>query len=342
MRKFLSVLLALAMMSVVAIAPVSAVTSNYTVRIENSASTVAAGDKLEVVVTVDGVASGVELSVIEFNLTFDSTYLEPVYSQSETGDDTRFTVTPSNSEWDHIISNKGDSFYCLLNPVDDGRNGASVSSSAVSSGDKLSFTLIFNVLKSAAGQSLTVGIADLVAYDATDLSLSSPLSGTAQSYSFSAAVPSKPIANIGAQINTLKPAIRLGAKYDADYLGSISASSIKGVGILLCDTETLGSAELTTSTEGAQMLSATILDYDAGMTYADYSEFIFYVTIRNIPADQMDKEYSYRAYINTSSETILADSTCTRSYQYVYDVLFPSIGTAPGDNVVYPGTGWFE
>ena len=339
MKKLLSVLLVAALLAVMAIVPVSAA-SSFSISVGSDLASVTAGDRIDIIVTVNGVTAGKNLAAVEFDLTYNSDYLEPIYDQGESTDSSRFITTPSDMSWEHLFSFSDGSIYCFVMPKDTGYTGSAVSNSAISNGDTLSFSLPFTVSAAASGRNLTVSVANLVAYDATDMATA--LTGTATNYSVTVKAPANPVSNIGAKINTNTPALRIGARYDAAYLADISKDEITDVGIIYCDTEALGNNELTATTSGAKKVTATIDSAVEDYTYADYSSFVFYVTFTNIPADEMDKEVSYRAYLSTASETILADNTYVRSYNYVHDILFPSVGSRPGDNVVYPGTGWFE
>ncbi len=340
MKKILSVLLVAALLAVMAIAPASAAVSSFNIKISSDLASVTAGDRIDIVITVDGVTSGTEIAAVEFNLSYNSDYLEPIYDQGESTDSSRFITTPSDMSWEHLFSFNDGSIYCFVMPKDTGYTGSAVSKSAISNGDTLSFSLPFTVSSAAAGKALNVTVNNLVAYGATDMSTA--LSGTATNYNVTVNAPANPVSNIGAKINTSTPALRIGARYDSKYLSDIAKDDITDIGIIYIDTEDLGNKELTASTAGAKKVTATIDAAVDGYDYSDYSSFVFYVTFTNIPADEMGKEISYRAYLSTASETILADNTYVRSYNYVHDILFPSVGSRPGDNVVYPGTGWFE
>jgi hypothetical protein len=342
MKKLLSVLLVAAIICAMAVVPASAAVSYFSISATSDLVSVSVGDRLDITVTVDGVTSGTEISIVEFDVKYNSAYLSPVYGQNTDSDDSRFSATPSDSDWEHVLSFATDKISCFVAPKDTGYTGSKVSESAISNGDVLSLVLPFTVLDAASGKTVSVTIENVVAYSATDFMGSNPLSGSVTNYNAAVKAPSLPIANIGAKINTATPALRLGAKYEAKYLSGISASDITDIGIIYCDTETLGNNTLTASASGAKKVSATIENAVAGNTFADYSEFIFYVTFTNIPADEMDKEISYRAFLSTANETILAENTYVRSYNYVHDILFPTIGSRPGDNIVYPGNGWFE
>lgn len=339
MKKILSVLLIAALLAIMTIVPVSAA-SSFSVKVDSDLDSVTAGDRIDIIITVNAVASGKNLAAVEFDLSYNSDYLEPIYDQGESTDSSRFITTPSDMSWEHLFSFNDGSIYCFVMPKDTGYTGSSVSNSAISYGDTLSFSLPFTVSSAASGKALSVTVNNLVAYDATDMATA--LNGTATNYNVTVNAPANPVSNIGAKINLSTPALRIGARYDSKYLSDIAKGDITDIGIIYIDTETLGNKELTASTTGANKVTATIDAAVDGYDYSDYSSFVFYVTFTNIPADEMDKEISYRAYLSTASETILADNTYVRSYNYVHDILFPSVGSRPGDNVVYPGTGWFE
>ncbi len=342
MKKLLSVLLVAAIICAMAVVPASAAVSYFSISAKSNLVSVSVGDRLDVSITIDGVTSGTEIAIVEFDVKYNSAYLSPIYDQSTDSDDSRFTATPSDSDWEHVLSFTDGKIACFVAPKDTGYTGSKVSESAISNGDTLSIVLPFTVLDAASGKTVSVIIENVVAYSANDFMGANPLNGSVTNYNAAVKAPSMPIANIGAKINTSTPALRLGAKYDAKYLSGISASDITDIGIIYCDTKTLGNNTLTASTAGANKVTATIEGAVAGNSYANYSEFIFYVTFTNIPADEMDREISYRAFLSTANETILAENTYVRSYNYVHDILFPTIGSRPGDNVVYPGNGWFE
>ncbi len=344
MKRIMSVLLAVAMLSVLAVMPVSAA-NEYAIKIENTAATVTVGDTFDVVITVDSVATGSEINFVEFDLAYDSTLLKAEYTQTSTSDNTRFTVTPSNASWEHMVQNTTGNQYCVLMAEDLGWNASTgVTASAVSKGDTLTFTLPFTVLDAAAGKSVTVTVKNVVAYDATDMNFDTALSAADVTYTFTAAGKSSPITTIGSKINTVAPALRLGAKYDSAQLGEIARNQVKDIGIVFYPSRLLAGAELNYSTSGAMKLSAQGIEgYVEGNTFVDYDSFIFYVTIVNIPANGMDDLISYRAYLEPrNGELIHAENTYERSYNYVYDTLFPSIGSGSGDNAILPDNDWFE
>ena len=343
MKRIMSVLLAVAMLSVLALMPVSAA-NEYAIKIENTAATVTVGDTFDVVITVDNVATGSEINFVEFDLAYDATLLKAEYVQTSTSDNTRFSVTPGNTAWEHMIQNSTGNQYCVLMAEDLGWNASTgVTASAISKGDSLTFTLPFTVLDAAAGKSVTVTVKNVVAYDATDMVFESPLSAANATYTFTAADKSSPITTIGSKINTVAPALRLGAKYDSAQL-EIARKDVKDIGIVFYPSRLLAGAELNYETSGAMKVSAQGIEgYVDGNTFVDYDSFIFYVTIVNIPANGMDDLISYRAYLQPKNgELIHAENTYERSYNYVYDTLFPSIGTGSGDNAILPDNGWFE
>ena len=344
MKRIMSVVLAVAMISVLALMPVSAA-NEYSLKIENTATTITVGDTFDIVITVDNVATGTEISSIDFDVAYDATMLKAEYAQTSTSDSTRFTVTPGNNEWDHIIQNTTGNQYCFLAAADTGWSASTgVTASAISKGDTLTFTLPFTVLDAAAGKSVTVTVKNIVAYDATDADFANPMTVANVTYSFAAVGKSSPITTIGSKINTVAPALRLGAQYDAAQLGDIDRTKVDDIGIVFYPTRLLAGAELNYNTNGAMKLSAQGIEgYVEGNTFVDYDSFIFYVTIVNIPANGMDDLISYRAYLESKSgELIHAENTYERSYEYVYDTLFPSIGSGSGDNAVLPDNDWFE
>ena len=347
MKKFLSVLLAVLMLSAFAVIPASAANA-YTIEITNSADTVTVGDTIDVVITVSGVASGYNLSIVEFSLSYNAAYLEPAYDQSAAGDDTRFTETPSGKAWDHITVSGDGEFYCFLSADDTGFVNGNVTDSAIGSGDTLTFVLPFTVLDAAAGKNVSISLVDVSAFDAEDEDFTNALTGGIVNYSFTAAAKSSPITTIGAKVNTVTPALRLAAKYDATLL-SVARKDVEDIGIVFYPSRLLGDNELTYDTTGALKLSAYGIDaedYVDGQEFADYDSFVFYVTIVNIPANGMDDMISYRGYIKNYDRVggaiTLAELTNERSYNYVYDLVYPSAGSGSGDNTIYPGTGWFE
>ncbi len=342
----MSVVLVAALLSVMAILPVSAA-NEYTLRITNNDATVTVGDTFDVVITIDDVASGTELAVVEFELSFNSAYVEPAYNQTAAGDNSRFVATPGDSAWDHIISLEDDAYYCFLAPDDTGLVNGNVTASALSSGDTLTLTLPFTVLDAAAGKNVSFQLVNVIAYAANDENFASPISGGVVNYSFTAANKNIPVTTIGAKVNTVAPALRLGSRYDAEQLGDISRYDVEDIGIVFYPTRLLGNSELTCETSGAMKVTAMgIEDYVEGNVFEDYESFIFYVTIINIPANGMDDMISYRAYLKTfdrvGGETILAENTYERSYSYVYETFFPSLGSGSGDNAILPDNGWFE
>lgn len=343
MKRIMSVILAVAMLSVLALMPVSAA-NEYAIKIENTAATVTVGDTFELVITVDSVATGSEINFVEFDVAYDASLLQAGYVQSSTSDNTRFSVTPGDTEWEHMVQNSTGNQYCVLMSSDLSWNASTgVTASAISKGDTLTFTLPFTVLDAAAGESVTVTVKNVVAYDATDMVFETPLSAANATYTFTAAGKASPITTIGSKINTVAPALRLGAQYDASQL-EIARKDVKDIGIVFYPSRLLAGAELNYNTEGAMKLSAQGIEgYVDGNTFVDYDSFIFYVTIVNIPANGMDDLISYRAYLQPKNgELVHAENTYERSYNYVYDTLFPSIGTGSGDNAILPDNGWFE
>ena len=347
MKKFLSAVLAVVMLAAFAVVPATAA-NVYTLKITNDAGTITVGDTFDVVITIDDVASGYDLSLLEFTLTYDADYLAPAYDQSAAGDDTRFSATPSGKNWDHITMIEDGSFYCFLSADDTGYANGAITDSAISAGDTLTFVLPFTVLNAAAGKSVSIQITDLTAYNADDEDFATPISGGVQNYTFTATDKTNPITTIGAQINTATPALRLAAKYDATLL-SVAREDVEDVGIVFYPTRLLGDNELTYDTNGAMKLSAYGIDRDyyvEGNEFEDYDAFIFFVTITNIPANGMDDLISYRGYIKNydraGGEITLAEVTNERSYNYVYDFVYPSAGSGEGDNVIYPGQDWFD
>lgn len=348
MKRFMAVILAVAMLSVLAIMPVSAA-SVYTLRITNTDATVTVGDTFDVVITIDDVASGNEIAAVDFYLEFNSDYVQPEYNQTATGDNSRFVATPGDNAWEHIISIEGDSYHCILAADDTGYDASTggASESALGNGDTLTITLPFTVLDAAAGKVVSFALTEVVAYDALDAGFASPISGSVVDYSFTAASKNIPVTTIGAKINTAAPALRLGAKYEAAQLNGLARADVEDIGIVFYPTRLLGSNELTPTTSGAMKLSAMGIEgYVEGNVFEDYDSFIFYVTIINIPANGMDDLISYRAYLKAydraGGETFLAENTYERCYDYVYETLFPALGSGSGDNAILPDNGWFE
>lgn len=342
MKRIMSVLLAVAMLAVLAVMPVSAA-NEYAIKIENTAATVTVGDTFDVVITVDSVATGSEICYVEFDVAYDATLLKAEYVMNASGDSTRFSVTPGNTAWEHIVTNTTGNQYCALMADDLGWNESTgLTASAISKGETLTFTLPFTVLDAAAGKSVSVTVKNVVAYDATD-DFENPLTAANATYTFTAADKTSPITTIGSKINTVTPSLRLGAKYDSEQL-TIARKDVKDIGIVFYPSRLLAGAELDYNTAGAMKLSAQGIEgYVEGNTFVDYDSFIFYVTIVNIPANGMDDLISYRAYLQPKNGDIIhAENTYERSYDYVYDTLFPAIGSGSGDNAILPDNGWFE
>ncbi len=347
MKRIMSVILAVAVLSVLAVLPVSAA-NDFAISITNTDATVTVGDTFEVVITVEGVSAGKEIGSILFDVVYNSAYLKPEYTQSAFGDNTRYTATPGNTEWEHMITNNVGNYSCFLNPTDTGWNSTDgVLPSALSNGESLTITLPFTVLDAAAGQTVSVTIANAVAYEADDIDFATALTADVDAYTFTAASKNIPVTTIGAKINTNAPALRLGAKYEKAQLGEVSAYDVEDIGIVFYPTRFLAGSELTCETAGALKISAQGIEgFVDGNVFEDYDGFVFYVTIVNIPANGMDDSISYRSYLTKyeriGGETIYAENTYERSYESVYNAVFPSIGTGSGDNTILPGQGWFE
>lgn len=346
MKKFLSVFLVVAMMAISFSVTAFADTADYTVTITND-STVTAGDTFDLCIEIAGVAEDVEIAYIDFELHYDADEVAPAYTQSSASDTSCIVSTPDDSDWEQIVRlyESGEYYYCFFCPDDGGLNDSGEATDSVISKDKaIVISIPFTVL-SEVGGSVSVSVSNVVAYNATDVDFENPLSNSyGGDYTAEVVAKGCPVTSLGAKINLESPALRLGAKYETEYLPTgITSEDITDLGIVFYPTRLLGENELSVETVGAISVSASgIENYDPELTFADYETITFYVTIIDIPANGLDDEISFRAYCSYGEEVIYAD-TLSRSYDYVLDELYPEPSAGfEGDNVVYPSTSWWE
>lgn len=342
-RKVLGVLLSVFVLASALCCGVSADTTYYTVDITNTAATVYEGNRLDVVITVSDIAAGTMLTSLSFRLNYDSACVTPSYTQTVPNDTACIVSTPASSAWEQIVSQKTGYYDCFFMPADGGWSGTAPTSSVISQSGTLTVTLAFTVNAGAAGSTAIFGVSDIVAYDATDSTLSTTVAGAASSYSAAVSEPLLPVTTLGAAINTVSPALRLGARYETAYLASgVAATDVSDLGMVFYPTRLLGENELNISTSGSMHRSAQgIANYDSTKVFSDYTTITFYVTIVGIPYNGLDDEISFRAYCTYGETTIYSD-TMSRSYDYVYDTLYPGLATGVGDTVIYAPTGWWS
>ncbi|MBQ3230851.1 MAG: hypothetical protein IJB49_07505 [Clostridia bacterium] len=346
MKRIFAVLLAAVMLAAIAVIPASAA-ATFTVDITNTSSEIYTGDTIEVFFEVDDLAGDAPLALIEFEVTFDPTLLQANYNQTNPSDASRFVTTPGNAEWEHVIKSTeiANGYYKVsLMPEDMGYDwdNSCAADSCLNVGESVKISLTFNVI-GAVGQEASVTVSNVTGRDGNDSELATKFNGTGDVYTATISDPKKPVTTLGAKINVETPALRLGAKYERAYLEDMAVENVVDLGIVFYPTRFLDGAELTLETEGALTDSASgIVGWDSSKEFVDYESFEFYVTIVNIPYNGMDDEISFRAFVMDDTNVIYADDTISRSYEYVYNVNFPSLGTGEGDTVIYPGTGWFN
>ena len=352
MKKFFALVLVLALL------PLSLITANAagndcSIKVSAPANVVE-GQKFEVVMTIDDMASGKNASLVCFCLNFDPDLVTPDYTQSITGDATRILEAPG--EWEHMIKLESGYYDCAFNPDDgglyiDGQGQKQITESCLSNGDTLTVSLPFVAKEGAAGETAAFTLSNIEIYDAYDDSLSTLLSAGANSVNVAVNENVLPVKTLGAKINTQYPSLRLGATYDRSKLAnrSLEVSDITDVGIVFCPARFV-TDELTKETSGAVAMSAIgIEEYDANKTFADYESFTFYVTIVAVPVKGYDTMIAFRGFFSTEDGDFYAVDTLERSYQYVLDVVFgtsvagdDNVSHEKGDNVIITPTNWWD
>lgn len=349
MKRIFAVLLSAAMLCAMAVIPVSA-ESQLSVSIANTASEVYFGDTVEVFFEI--VNNGpAPIALITFEVSFDPSLLQNTYIQLNDKDNSRLLSTPRNIEWEHIIryyDSEENPYYEVNILPDDGfggydPNNQCASEGCLGSGETVIVSLPFVVLQAAEGKNVSVEVRNVIAYDGNDNGLTTVFQGTGSVYTAAAEAPRKPVTTLGAKINYQNPSLRLGARYERAHLGDMAVENVEDLGIVFYPARFLGDRELTLETEGAVHVSAVgIENFDPDKDFVDYESFEFYVTIIDIPYNGLDDEISFRAFIKDAETVIYADRTLSRSYDYVYNTVYTSIASGSGDNVIYPGTDWFD
>lgn len=350
MKRFFAVILSAFLLSAMAVVPVYA-EGQIAVNITNTASVVYVGDTVTVAFEVTNNGS-VPLALITFDVTFDSSLLKNEYIQVSDKDSSRIVSTPGDIAWEHIIrycdSDGGYPHYEVDIIPDNGLCGYDpvkqcASEGCLKAGESVVISLPFTVLQAAEGKNVSVEVGNVVGYDGNDISLTSTVAGSGSVYTAFASAPEKPVTTLGAKINYQNPALRLGARYERAKLGAMAVENVEDLGIVFYPTRFLGDSELTLDTAGAAHVSAVgIENFDPDKDFVDYESFEFYVTIINIPYNGMDDEISFRAFVKDAETVVYADTTLSRSYDYVYNTVFPSVGSGSGENVILPPTGWFD
>lgn len=167
--------------------------------------------------------------------------------------------------------------------------------------------------------------------------------------SFEAEADGAILTMLGGQINPSSVSLRFGAEYDASYLPS--GATVTSLGVLAYPTSRLNTA-LTVDSDGApapgvvRAKATSIINYQAGYSFPDYSTVDFYMNILSIPENGIETYISARAYViytlaNGTSVTEYSE-TVSRSYKQVYDSVYSSLAVTSGDNVLVAPEEWWK
>lgn len=344
MKRLFAVLVSVVMLVSAVSFSAFAADSYFSATITNTDASIREETEFSLNVSISDVLEDKSLTLISFKLYYDSNYVAPAVDYSDAGSTNAIVSTPNGTEWEQMVRDFGTYLQCDFVPADGGwLASGSVSDSTVSASAPLELVFSFDVLESVAGNVADFTVSDVFAYDAADSTLCTVLDGTGSAYSPEIAAAYGVVTTLGAKINTVTPALRLGASYDATRLPSgVSTSDVDDLGIVLTPTRFLGDSELTLDTENALYASAQgVENYDSSKVFSDYETITFWVTIVSLPANGMDDNISFRAYC-TYNDTTVYSTTMVRSYQYVYDSVYLDLASGSGDTVIYPNTKWWD
>ncbi len=343
MKRLIAVLISVLMLISAVSFSAFAADTYFTAQITNTEASIREETEASVDVSITDVAAGKSLTLVSFKLYYDSDYVAPAADYTNASATNTIVTTPNGQAWEQMVRDFGAYLQCDYTPVDGGWGANGISNSVVTASAPLTLTFTFDVLESTAGNIAVFTVSDVFAYDAADDTLTTIFDGNGSEYSPEIASAYGVVTTLGARINTITPALRLGASYDATRLpNGVATTDITDLGIVLSPTRFLGDAELTLDSDNALYASAQgIENYDSTKTFPDYENITFWVTIVNLPANGMDDNISFRAYC-TYNDTTVYSTTMVRSYQYVYDATYPDLAGSSGDVTIYPNTKWWD
>ena len=139
-----------------------------------------------------------------------------------------------------------------------------------------------------------------------------------------------PIVSLGAKVNAESKGIRFGSK----YIRNAYVDSVAGLGMLLYPTELLGEDTLDLAywadnpydkdandggVHNIREIGVVGDDFVTGQAFEKYAEFTFYVTLNELPDDDLDTEITAVPYVRYADGTVFYGEALVRSYNGVLD-----------------------